>query len=961
MSACRCSRALLGVVLLGISTGGAGCGSSATSDVLDAQAVDAPPSETLGDASVPAPDAAADGSLPAPDADADSEGEEGPPDGAVDSDGAARGDTSAEPEPDTAGDALSEPDADADAAPEPDLTKSDVLADPDQTQAEPDVAEPEGESDAAEAEVDGASDVEADGSDGGLGADQVAPVFGGVVSAEALGETEVLLTWDGAEDDASSQDGIVYEVCVSERRVAKGGCQPWVIGDESAPGVVEHVVAGLEPNTRYFFVVRARDEAGNVDGNLVEATALTPGNHAAKAVAVGGGHACALMARGTVRCWGDNDFGQLGDGTQTSREVAAPVLGLELVKLIAAGAEHTCAAIADGTVRCWGRNDRGQLGDGTTEDSTTPVVVTDLGFVKALSPGDGHTCAILGDGTMRCWGANDRGQLGDGTFEDRLEPVEVSGAAYVKDVACGAEHTCAVAADGLVACWGRGDSGQLGHGDADDRIAWTTVEALQLVTDVAAGGAHSCARSGDGTVMCWGANDKGQLGSDDAMDVEPLPIVVPFLERVSHIAARDASTCVRVGDGTLRCWGAGSTESAAIPGLDLVDTFDVGANRGCARRADGRVECWELQAAFAGGTSSNPIGLVDLAAAIDVSAGAGFACALLSDGTARCWGSNLKGELGNWAVDGKTTIPSALPVKVADLTGAVSAVSNYDHTCGIIGDGGMRCWGQSSAGHLGSGVSLPVPAYTPSHVWEFRDAFVTGGGDDPLGTCAGRTDGRLYCWGPLLQPFVGSSLVGVPLWIEVAHDVTGVSNLKLYVAADGLVYRWTTPTESVAGEPGIDRVIYFDTTNFQVAVRGDGSVWPWGLTLPWINGVKTIAAPTQFVGFADITRFDNYGWQIMAGLRSNGRIQTWGQGGADYKLGVSDATIWTWFAGIQPATYDRILEVELIDHAVAMSVEGYNGGCAVIADGRVKCWGRRQGDAGKLPGTYVPWEMPYLP
>ncbi|MCB9787950.1 MAG: hypothetical protein H6744_14795 [Deltaproteobacteria bacterium] len=365
----------------------------------------------------------------------------------------------------------------------------------------------------------------------------------------------MLLTWDAAWDEVSPADAIVYELCVSETRVEKGGCQPFIADDESAAGALEHVVGGLEANTRYFFVVRARDEAGNVDDNLVEATALTPGNHAVKAVTVGGGHACALMARGTVRCWGANDFGQLGDGSTESREVAAPVAGLELVKLIAAGTEHTCAAIADGTVRCWGSNDRGQLGDGTTEDSALPVVVTGLEFVKALAAGDGHTCAIFGDGTMRCWGANDRGQLGDGTFEDSLVPAEVSGATYVKDVACGAEHTCAVEANGIVACWGRGDSGQLGLGDFEDRGVWTPVASPQFVTRVAAGDAHTCVRIGDGTAMCWGANDEGQLGVEGAMDTEALPLVVTDIERVSDVHAGGSHTCVRDGVGTARCWG----------------------------------------------------------------------------------------------------------------------------------------------------------------------------------------------------------------------------------------------------------------------------------------------------------------------------------------------------------------------------------------------------------------------
>ena len=127
-----------------------------------------------------------------------------------------------------------------------------------------------------------------------------------------------------------------------------------------------------------------------------------------------------MLGDGTARCWGNNWFGQLGDGTTTERHTPVAVSGLSNAVAIAAGNYHTCAVLGDGTARCWGRNDYGQLGDGTTTERHTPVAVSGLTNAVAVSAGGDHTCAVLSDGTARCWGDNSDGQLGDGTTADRL-------------------------------------------------------------------------------------------------------------------------------------------------------------------------------------------------------------------------------------------------------------------------------------------------------------------------------------------------------------------------------------------------------------------------------------------------------------------------------------------------------------------------------------------------------------
>jgi len=134
-------------------------------------------------------------------------------------------------------------------------------------------------------------------------------------------------------------------------------------------------------------------------------------------IAVGGGHACARLADGRVKCWGEGGKGQRGDGSTNPDRVPAPVLvqGITSAIGIAAGADHSCALLASGTVRCWGWNRSGQLGDGSTEDSAVPREVAGLGAVVQLVAHGTQTCALLADGTARCWGNDEQGQLGDAT------------------------------------------------------------------------------------------------------------------------------------------------------------------------------------------------------------------------------------------------------------------------------------------------------------------------------------------------------------------------------------------------------------------------------------------------------------------------------------------------------------------------------------------------------------------
>jgi alpha-tubulin suppressor-like RCC1 family protein len=238
---------------------------------------------------------------------------------------------------------------------------------------------------------------------------------------------------------------------------------------------------------------------------------------------------CAL-AGGAVKCWGDNSHGQLGDGSRTSRSKPAGVSGLGSgVSGVAAAGFHGCAIAAGGGARCWGDDKYGQLGDGGRSSvRLTPVPVRGLSSgVRALAEGQSHTCALLVGGGVKCWGR--RGAIGDGTSANRYSPVDVSGlTSGVKAIAAGGSHTCALLNDGGVKCWGLNLDGELGDGTRKARSKPVDVVGLSSgVTAIAAGGSHTCALLSSGGVKCWGEAEFGQLGdgSSAGRKLKPVDVV----------------------------------------------------------------------------------------------------------------------------------------------------------------------------------------------------------------------------------------------------------------------------------------------------------------------------------------------------------------------------------------------------------------------------------------------------
>jgi alpha-tubulin suppressor-like RCC1 family protein len=357
----------------------------------------------------------------------------------------------------------------------------------------------------------------------------------------------------------------------------------------------------------------------------------------------GTSHTCAIV-NGGVKCWGNNEYGQLGDGTTIDRYIPVDVSGLKSdVISVVAGPLYSCALTSGGGVKCWGGNSFGQLGDGTTTDRHIPVDVNGLtNGVISITLGNFFTsCALTSGGSVKCWGSNMYGQLGeDGTSEfSENVPVDVNDlTSGVISIAVGAYHGCVLTSVGGVKCWGTSNSGQTKITRPADIIGLTSG-----VTAISAGNDFSCAILNNGTVKCWGNNVVGQLGNGTTSlfsiiesEYYTLVDVTGLNSDIAAIALGNMHSCV-LTNGGVKCWGYNSDgqlgDNTTTDKLTPVDTSGLTSD------------------------------------VVAITAGLTYNCALINDGTVKCWGDNSDGQLGDGTTETRRT-----PVEVQGLN-ASSSVS----------------------------------------------------------------------------------------------------------------------------------------------------------------------------------------------------------------------------------------------------------------------------------------------
>lgn len=561
-------------------------------------------------------------------------------------------------------------------------------------------------------------------------------------------------------------------------------------------------------------------------------------------------HSCAVNDGGAW-CWGSNEHGQLGDGSiLTTRSRPVVVSGLsDGVAKISAGVAHTCAITTEARVRCWGNNDYGQLGDGTTSTRLEPVDVQGLADpIEDLAAGYLHTCALTTAGGVWCWGGAGEDQLGSAdaiAMEYSSTPIAVEGLpSGVVAIAAGAVHTCALTSQGETWCWGDDGSGQLGDGSGLSTSAPylpVRAEMPHEVTQIAAGWEHTCAITVEAELWCWGLDYFGQLGN--SVD-EP---------GYRHPNGRPIVACVFVplliyGSITIYCVGEpgedvkehadSPTRADRVPGG--VEGVTAGTSHTCAITSGGGATCWGFNGVI-NTYEDERLGdgsLVSGDGVTSITAGDSHTCVVIGT-DAWCWGSNRYHQLGQGV-----PVSSARPIVVPGLPGAMTSIaSGYQHNCAVAGDGEVWCWGSNSGGALGDGSNEPRDGAVV--VAGLPDAAVSVAAGSTA-SCAVLEDGTVWCWGDNTALGDGSSgahytpvaVSGLPS-AAVAVATKGHS---CAVTVDGQVWCWGSNRNGQLGDgttedrltpvaviglpsPAVAISMYYGTS---CAITSDGGVWCWG-------------------------------------------------------------------------------------------------------------------------------------
>ncbi|RME17565.1 MAG: hypothetical protein D6797_02270 [Bdellovibrio sp.] len=516
----------------------------------------------------------------------------------------------------------------------------------------------------------------------------------------------------------------------------------------------------------------------------------------------------------------------------------------------------------------------------------TVSTTTNAIYTVDISNSRFHTCAVLSNGKVKCWGSNFYGQLGNGTKIDSATPVEVLGITNAIKVATGREHSCALLSDQTIKCWGNGASGRLGNGSTASQTTPVTVSGISTAIDIDAdgNGSHTCALLANTDVYCWGNGWAGKLGNG-SNNSSSVPIFSGITSAQS-IALGDNHTCASLTDGTVKCMGYNSrgqvgnntlTTYIYAPALVQVPTSAPNLNNNTHS-----------------GTTTN---LTNVA---KVSAGASSTCALLNDGTAKCWGNNGYSMLAD-----STNIYKAYAVDVLNTTGSapmtnIASISpGANHNCLTDTSGQVFCLGMNSVGQMGNYTTKNNSGY-PTQITSLSNVASVSVGYQSNCSLPLSKMGLIYCWGSNEFGQLGytSNSKSTPT------DITGLGS--------GILSLTTGPYHGCA-----------------VLSDGTAKCAGWGGRRLGLgnNTWKSKVIPQTVVNLSNAIDIQ-LGFNHSCALLSNGDVMCWGNNGSYGTLGDGTTNHQT-SAVLLPGI-----------HNVIQIAAGYYHNCAVKSDKTLWCWGR---------------------
>lgn len=419
---------------------------------------------------------------------------------------------------------------------------------------------------------------------------------------------EFLVSINGyAQDNRNIFDNGQVQISVLDSRftvtINKNGNRYGVSTDFVAQRSIPYRVAVIMKDNKLAIMVNGKTQAsselpetkskkGPSNYNQPIRVGGTP-SESTKEVFVGRNHACLINEFDQLKCWGNNDNGQLGD--RTTNYYIVPILaeGLDGLSKVTIGERHTCATKA-GKVLCWGYNNFFNLGYGLPLTNKVPTEVPLVDGAVEVQAGFNHTCALLQDKTVACWGKNDVGQLGQGYYNPAAQASIKVPLTDVKQIASGNEHSCALKEDGKVWCWGSNSRGQLGQLTVSFPNLSTPMEVvIENVISIAAGAFHTCALLPANEVKCWGANQVGQLGNTTTVDsADPVAVQGIYGNITSLMSGNGNHSCVLNNTKNLICWGhndrsqlgrplSTTFSSTAVTAANFISKAIVGGRTNC--------------------------------------------------------------------------------------------------------------------------------------------------------------------------------------------------------------------------------------------------------------------------------------------------------------------------------------------------------------------------------------------
>ena len=622
----------------------------------------------------------------------------------------------------------------------------------------------------------------------------------------------------------------------------------------------------------------------------------------------GGSHTLEIR-NGELWAYGDNKFGQLGDGTTVNENRPEQIGSATNWVSVSAGEYHSLGVHADGTLWAWGWNLYGTVGDSTTVNQSSPVQIGNGNNWINISAGNAHSLAIRSDGTLWAWGLNASGQLGDGTDTNRTVPIQIGMANNWVSVSAGYNRSFALQANGTLWVWGDNTYGWLGIGVTGNQYSPVQIDSTHNWVSISAGPDHNLALKSDGTLWAWGNNLLGQLG-DGAMVSETLPEQIGTSTNWVAVASGGYHSLALGADGTLWAWGADST-------AQLGDEDSVQKN---------------TPEQIAPGTKW-----------VAINAGGEFSLGLSAAGQLSGWGNNSLGQLGN----GNNTDQST-PQPISAVANWVKISPGANYTLALKSDGTLWAWGQNDAGNFGDSSAVYI-SDTAVHIGSATWIDISAGQDFSLGI---QSDGTLWSWGSNYYGEVGNDTTKanalVPVKIDSSHNwisvaAGGVSGVAL--KANGTVWTWgsnysgqlgrTTGNYLVPGQVGIDnnwiRIAAgtggANPIGQTLAIKSDGTVWGWGNGIPLGNG--SLGSP---------------GTPLQIGTGNNWVAVAAGQG-SSYAL-QANGTLWGWggnyYGGLGDGTTNNATSPEQIGAAKNTWIQIASGSLHALglqADGEVWSWG----------------------